>query len=427
MASRKTYGSYSPWIKAAIALSGKVDLFPHLKIPRTTAQHWIDQGYVQDDQDNCSSSMLNALVDDLAKARRELEAAHAVIELLKSVFSTMGFKLRWKHVGSAETREKILSAVETAMRSTQLATCLDHLDLSLSRYKRWLREKRGCGLPSIKMCPKGNRLNQLTFEEIQTMRYYVTSIEFSYFPIRSLNYFAKRQGKLFCSYSTWTKYIDQYKWLRPRKIIKEKRERVGIRAKHPNELWHMDVSHFVLPSGKKCYIQAIIDNYSRYVVAWQVLESYDGSKTASLLKAALEKVQIPFAGLSVMVDGGGENKSRAVKKLEDKGNFKKVVAQFEISFSNSIVEALFRQLKNNYLYHKAITSHQSLNHHASFWFKQHNEVIPHTSFKGETPLERFTHTWDQEEEIRILVRQKDAVKLRIESNQKVFCELCKAA
>jgi putative transposase len=280
---------------------------------------------------------------------------------------------------------------------------------------------------NIKVCPKGNRLNQLTFEEVQLMRHYVTSDEFSYFPIRSLHYYAKRQGTLFCSYSTWTKYIDQYKWLRPRKIPVEKPERVGIRAKRPNEIWHMDVSHFILPNGKTCYIQAIIDNYSRYVLTWQVLESYDGSKTAVLLKRALAKVNISGPGLSVMVDSGGENKSHVVNDLEAQGHFTKVVAQFEISFSNSIVEALFRQLKNNYLYHKNIYTHKSLSRHTNFWFNKHNEVIPHTAFTGETPLERFSQSRDKEEEIRILVRHEDAIKLRIKNNQKIFCQMCAVA
>lgn len=339
----------------------------------------------------------------------------------------MGFKLRWKHIDSIKTRDKILEAIATAMTETHLNICLEHLDLSLSRYKRWNREKRGCGLPNIKVCPKGNRLNQLTFEEVQVMRHYVTADEFSYFPIRSLHYFAKRQGTLFCSYSTWTKYIDQYKWLRPRKIPVEKPERLGIRAKRPNEIWHMDVSHFILPNGKTCYIQAIIDNYSRYVLSWQVLESYDGSKTAALLKRALAKVNISGSGLSVMVDGGGENKSHAVTDLEAQGHFTKVVAQFEISFSNSIVEALFRQLKNNYLYHKDIYTYKSLSRHTSFWFNKHNDVIPHTAFKGETPLERFSQSRDKEEEIRILVGHEDAIKLRIKNNQKIFCQMCEVA
>jgi hypothetical protein len=146
MPKRNKYGSYSPWIKAAIANSGKPDLFPDLKIPRTTAKHWIMQGFVIEDQIDSNAAATNALLEDLANTRQELLASRALIKLLKSVFETMGFKLRWKHIDSRKTRDKILEAIATAMTETHLNVCLEHLDLSLSRYKRWNREKRGCGL-----------------------------------------------------------------------------------------------------------------------------------------------------------------------------------------------------------------------------------------------------------------------------------------
>jgi len=44
---------------------------------------------------------------------------------------------------------------------------------------------------------------------------------------------------------------------------------------------------------------------------------------------------------------GGENKNHNVKNLESQGHFKKQVARFEISFSNSMVEALVRSIKHN--------------------------------------------------------------------------------
>ncbi len=84
-------------------------------------------------------------------------------------------------------------------------------------------------------------------------------------------------------------------------------------------------------------------------------------------------------------------------------------------------------MKHNCLYHKEINSLKSLTHHTNCWFKKHNERIPHTAFKEETLLEKFSQSWDKEEEIRILVRREDAVKLRIKNNQKVFCQLCEVA
>jgi putative transposase len=428
MPKSKKYKQYDPWVKAAISSTGRIDLFPAFNIPRMTAKYWIKQRIaVEDPILESLTNALNESREDREQLKSSVAENKALTILLKEIVEIIGFKLRWKHIDSRENRDKILKAITTAMNCATRDACLEILDLSLSRYKRWKREKRGCGLPETKLCPKGG-LNQLTYHEIQLMREFVTSKDYAHFPIRSLHYYTKREGILFCTYSTWRKYIDQYGWLRPRKKKRKKITRIGIRAKHPNEIWHMDVSHFILPDGSKCFIQAIIDNFSRYVLAWHVMTSYDGAKSATLLEEALRKSKkIKSQNLRLIVDGGGENKNHKVKKLEDQGHFKKQVARFEISFSNSMVEALFRSIKNNYLYSQQIKNSKSLRKHVNFWFGEHNDRIPHTAFKGETPFERFNQTWDKEQEVRILLRQEDAIKLRIKHNQQVFCQICKAA
>jgi transposase InsO family protein len=202
---------------------------------------------------------------------------------------------------------------------------------------------------------------------------------------------------------------------------------IGIRATCPNEIWHIDVSVFVLPNKTKCYIQAVVDNYSRFAIAWQVLGSYDGSSTVGLLRKALEIVNSQVQDnkkLRLIVDAGGENKNHEMDSLEGEGRFRKEVARFEISYSNSMIEAVFRSLKHNYLFQHEIVDLPALRRHVNFWFREHNEKIPHTAIKGETPAERFNREWSNEKEIRILLRQEEAIKLRIAENQKVSCEGC---
>jgi transposase InsO family protein len=178
------------------------------------------------------------------------------------------------------------------MSQSKQRRCLEAIELSLSRYKRWKRERQGCGIKELKACPKYSR-NQLTFSEITTMREFVTSPQYAHYPVRSLHHLAKREGILFCTYTTWVKYINHYEWLRPRKKKRKKYERIGIRADQPNKVWHLDVSYFIFPDGRKAFIQAIIDNYSRYVLAWQVIPSYDGAKTGALLQKALQRSNAP--------------------------------------------------------------------------------------------------------------------------------------
>ena len=422
MLKPKKYSTYDPRVKALIVQTKRTDLFPQLKIPRTTALHWIKQGYESEDPllDSLAETVTE-LSQQQVETQKLLLESKATTQLLRSVYETLGYRLVYKRISSDETRNRILSANQLAMKNARRKSCLEVLGMTLSRYKRWKREKRGCELLEIKFCPKQSP-NQLTFTEIQLMREFITSPKYSHFPVRSLMFYTRRKGLLFCSYSTWRKYIDEYEWLRPRKKKHKKAYGIGIRAKHPNEIWHMDVSYFIFPDGSKAFIQAVIDNYSRYVLAWQILDSFDGAKTTTLLEQALKKST--GRKLRLIVDGGTENKGPGVSRLERRGAFKKRVARFEISFSNSIVEALFRQLKHNYLFNQKITSLKLLTKHSNFWFKEHNEVVPHTSFKGETPQERFKQSWSKEKEVRILVRHEEAIQLRIQHNQEIFCARC---
>jgi len=430
MGRKPKYKKYDLAVKTAISETGRPDLFPEMAIPRMTALYWIKQGF--ESRDPVLGGLTRAM-NDLQRERDEnfaqVREQRALMWLLHEVFQILGFKIRWKHIDSGEAKAKLLKTIELAMEAAGRDRCLEEIGLSLSRYKRWRRERRICGFTGQTPCPKWVA-NQLTQDEVKKMREFVTSKEFAHFPIRSLHYYAKREGSLFCSYSTWRKYIDQYNWKRPRRVYPKISRKIGIRAQHPNEIWHLDVTYFILPDKTKLFIQPIIDNYSRFVIAWQVLDSYDGSKTAALIQRALTRVATmrgKEGALRLIVDGGGENKSKEVTRLQGVGNFLRQVARFEISSSNAMVETLFRSMKHNYLFHQTITNIRCLTRHTNFWFHEHNERIPHTAFEGETPLERFNQTWNKDCEIRILVRHEEAVKLRIKENQKIFCDDCEAA
>ena len=59
-----------------------------------------------------------------------------------------------------------------------------------------------------------------------------------------------------------------------------------IRACKPNEIWHVDTSLLRLLDGSRVYMHAIIDNYSRRILAWTVRATFDTGVTAALIREA---------------------------------------------------------------------------------------------------------------------------------------------
>ncbi len=153
------------------------------------------------------------------------------------------------------------------------------------------------------MCPKTSP-HQLTLDEIQTIREMVTSPEHRHIPTGTLAILAQRLGKVFASASTWYRLVRQHGWRRPRLRVHPAKPKVGIRATQPNELWHVDATVIRLLDNTKAYVHAVIDNFSRRVLAWKVSSRLEPSSTVEILLRAAAGLEEPP---TVVADSGVEN------------------------------------------------------------------------------------------------------------------------
>jgi putative transposase len=60
----------------------------------------------------------------------------------------------------------------------------------------------------------------------------------------------------------------------------------GVTVARPNQVWSADITYVPLSTGFM-YLAAIIDWYSRYVLAWRLSNTLDGSFCLEMLEAAL--------------------------------------------------------------------------------------------------------------------------------------------
>ena len=89
-------------------------------------------------------------------------------------------------------------------------------------------------------------------------------------------------------------------------------------------MWHIDTTVIRLLDGTKAYLQAIIDNYSRRILAWRLGDKLNPMATAGLLVKAFESRSEAEnrSAQELMVDGGVENFNAAVEKLVNEGLLK---------------------------------------------------------------------------------------------------------
>lgn len=121
---------------------------------------------------------------------------------------------------------------------------------------------------------------------------------------------------------------------------------------------------------------------------------------------------------------GPENVNNIIKDFFNNSQYtiEQKIAQKDIPFSNSIIEACNKQLKYRCLHLYDIPDFEALVMHLERFIPIFNYKMPHYSLKGLTPYEAYTN---QKLDMDKLDRQmKIAYKNRIEDNKKYRCNTC---
>ena len=359
------------------------------------------------------------LQHEVVVLRRRIARLVSLLRLLVTVLKVTGFSFSRIRLSEGSAKLQLLTAIERSRSHFPLRAVLRVIGLSHARYYAWSREEE-CGLDDRPSCPKSSP-QQLTLNEVNTIRHMVTSEAYCHIPTGVLARLAQRLGKVFASATTWHRLVRTHKWRRPRQRVHPAKPNVGIRASRANEIWHVDTTLIRLLDGSRVYLHAVMDNFSRRILAWKVAGSFHPGVTAQLLVAASNSVTSDKP--TVLVDGGVENFNSAMDEVVESGLLKRVLAQTEVTFSNSLIESWWRVLKHQWLYLNALDTVTAVRNLVAFYVEQHNSHLPHSAFRGQTPDEMYFGTGRnipaQLEASRIAAR-----RLRLETNRAQTCHTC---
>jgi putative transposase len=104
----------------------------------------------------------------------------------------------------------------------------------------------------------------------------------------------------------------------------------------------------VLMDSTKAYLHAVIDNYSRRILAWTVAQTLNPMNTCYVLEHPAAGINNPET--KVYMDSGVENLNKDADSLLDRSTLQRVIAQINVTFSNSMIESWWRSLKHSWLY-----------------------------------------------------------------------------
>jgi putative transposase len=362
------------------------------------------------------------LLDSLAKLDRRARVLAAVVRLLLALLRASGFSLAEKRLPDGPAKAGILRAISGATPFLPLAVLLRIAGLEPGRYHAWNRASTtACGLDDRSSCPRTSP-SRLVPTEVATIKEMVLAPEYRHMPLVTLARYAQRIGKVFVSVTTWAKLIRERGWRRPRQRVYPAKPTVGVRATQANETWHVDTTILKLLDGTRGYLHAVIDNYSRKILAWTVAARLEPTATCQLPLAAGR--HLVFAGRPLLyADSGVENVNGAVDATLSSACLDRVLAQVEIAFSNSMIEAFWRSLKHQWLYLNSLDSLTRLRTLVEFYVEQHNTQMPHAAFYGQTPDQMYFGT-AANLFAELAAAREQATAARLVANRVMSCDRC---
>ena len=178
--------------------------------------------------------------------------------------------------------------------------------------------------------------------------------------------------------------IDAKKqYLKQKPSTKKDVLKLNFKATAPNEVWVSDITYYKL-KDKFYYICAIVDLYSRKVVAWKLSLNQSSQLTTSTFKIAYAQ-RNPSEGLIFHSDRGGAYVSNAFQALLLSNGVTQSFSPTASPQHNAVMESFFANLKKEELYRVQYKGIDNLKKRLQNYMEFYNNERPHSRIQYRTP------------------------------------------
>jgi transposase InsO family protein len=276
----------------------------------------------------------------------------------------------------------------TAAGASQAAACAE-VGVDARTVQRWRAKPGG---DDQRRGPKTRPGNKLTDAEEAELVALLTAPEFVGLSPHQLVAKLADMGIYMASEATLYRLLRRRKLLRHRDRARprtHRRPREHV-ATGRNQVWAWDITY--LPAavrGTFWYLYAILDVWSRKVVAWEVHSVQSDELAAQIVDDACRREGVPRDQLVLHADNGAAMKGKTMLvKLQELG----VVASFSrprVSDDNPYAEALFRTLKYRPGYpDRPFTTVDDARRWVAGFVAWYNDDHQHSGIKFVTPSQR---------------------------------------
>ncbi len=159
----------------------------------------------------------------------------------------------------------------------------------------------------------------------------------------------------------------------------------GMKVTRPNQVWAADITYIPMARGF-LYLVAIMDWYSRYVLAWRLSNTLDAGFCVEALDEALKKGRPDIFN----TDQGAQFTSEVFTGLLERHGVRISMDGKGRYSDNLFIERLWRTVKYEEVYLKAYQDGRDARAGLANYFRFYNTERPHQALGYLTPAEVFS-------------------------------------
>lgn len=159
----------------------------------------------------------------------------------------------------------------------------------------------------------------------------------------------------------------------------------GLKIERSNQLWEIDITYIPMKKGFM-YLTAIIDVYSRYVVAWDVFNSLDADNSLSVLKMAMEHHGKPEI---INSDQGSQFTCALWTEYMESQDIRISMDGRGRATDNIFIERLWRTVKRDYIYIRPADNGTELFKELHAFFDYYNNKKTHQGIERCIPASLY--------------------------------------
>ena len=158
----------------------------------------------------------------------------------------------------------------------------------------------------------------------------------------------------------------------------------GLAIVRPNQVWSADITYVPMPRGFM-YLVAVMDWFSRYVLAWQLSNTLDGYFCLDVLQQALHQAKPEIFN----TDQGAQFTAHDFTKCLEQAEVRISMDGRGRALDNVFIERLWRSVKYEDIYIKDYATVPVLEAGLNNYFQLYNHERPHQSLDYRTPAELY--------------------------------------